>query len=365
MKLFRLLLERRTSAGVALLLLYLIVLVTGWTFWPKAFFHGYWFALMFWMQLTIGAWIVLLLQELTGGEWGHVAAPYLRTASSGIFILAPLFLLPLLALPHIFSWTTITPGVSAATLVNKQPWLNSTAFTIRTVFYLALLVAMIRLRRHPKLSAFAGPMLLLTVILFSFYSADWMMSLQPTFYSSLYPFMYFSGSLVAIFSLICATASWLQLKGFAPRDPDVLLAYGKLLFASVLFWGYIVFAQFIIIWTGNLPDEAEWYVVRSEPAWLWFTLLVLACHFAIPFCLLLSQSLKKDARQLFAVAAPLFGMHFLEIFWLMRPTPGEGFLLTPFDFLMPLFFGVVWLWFVLNAGESVAESPLPQVAHET
>jgi len=364
MNFIRFLQKRRGPVGMALLIVYLFLLIAGWSLWPKAFFRGYWLALMFWTQLTVGAWIVLLLQHLTGGDWGRTASPYLRVATAGFFFLLPLFLPPLFALPDLFSWTSITPGVSAPTLVNKQPWLNTTAFSLRTIFYLAAFATMVRLRNHPRLPQFAGPLLLFTVILFSFYSADWMMSLQPTFYSSLYPFVYFSGTLVAIFSLICASAAWLQLRGILPERPDLLLAYGKLLFASVLFWGYIVFSQFIIIWTGNLPDEAEWYVVRSEPAWLWFTVLVLVLHFVVPLSLLLSQSLKKDARRLFAVAAPLFVFHLFEIFWLMRPTPGEGFRVSVFDFIMPMLFGTGWLWFVLGSTERVSAPPTSEVAHE-
>ncbi len=365
MNLLRFLQQRRALVGIALALVYLAVLIPGWIFWPGAFFRGYWFALMFWTQLTVGAWIALLIQHLTGGEWGRVAAPYLRATASSFFLLLPLFLPPLLALPHLFSWTQIRPGISAVALVNKEPWLNSSAFLLRTVFYLAVLAVMISLRRRDILPSVAGPLLAITIILFSFYSADWMMSLEPSFYSSMYPFLYFSGAMVAIFALLSGAASWLQIRSLAPRNPDLLLDYGTLLFAAVLFWGYIVFAQFIIIWTGNLPDEAEWYLVRSEPSWLWFTLLVLAGHFAIPFCLLLSRSIKRNPRQLLAIAAPLFGLHLLEVFWMTRPMPGEGFRISIFDFLMPVLFGVAWLWFILGAREPSFSPLLEEAVHET
>ena len=280
---------------------------------------------------------------MNGAEWPFLL---LRSVSSGFFILLPLFVPPLLALPHIFSWTDIKAGVSAPDLVSKQDWLNSTAFLLRTVFYLATFCVIIALRRRSRFPSLAGPLLVLVLVLISFCSADWMMSLQPTFYSSLYPFLYFSGAMVSIFSVVAGTMAWLQIKGLMPPDPDLLLAYGKLLFAAVLFWGYIVFSQFIIIWTGNLPDEAEWYIVRSEPAWLWLTLFVLAGHFAVPFCILLSQRVKKNARQLLAISISLFVLHLFEVFWMMRPTPGEGFNATPFDLVLPLLIGAAWLWFV-------------------
>jgi hypothetical protein len=342
--------QNRSRVAIGLGAALLLILALGWHFSPNAFFRGYWMALMFWMQLSVGAWVVLLLQALTGGEWGRAATPFLRAAAAGVYLLIPLFLPALFALSNIFSWTHIEVGVSSPALINKLPWLNPTAFIIRTLFYLAALGAMISLRRRNNLSTLAGPMLVFTIVLFSFYSADWMMSLQPTFYSSLYPFLYFSGAMVSIFSVLCGLAAATQLRQKTAPNPGLLLALGKLLFASVLFWGYLVFSQFIIIWTGNLPDEAEWYVVRSEPAWLWLTLLVLAAHFAIPFCLLLSQTLKKNARQLLTVSVVLFVMHLLEVFWLMRPTPGFGFRFSVFDVLMPLCIGACWLLFVFRDG---------------
>ena len=347
-------LKNRTRSGSIIASILALLLVVGCLFSPDAFFRAYWFALMFWAQLSIGALIVLLLQYLTGGEWGRAAAPLLRAMASGLFLLLPLFIPALFALSHIFSWTNIEVGVSAPVLVNKLPWLNASAFLIRTLVYLTAFCVVLLLRYRDAISAMAGPFLVLVIVMISFCSADWMMSLQPTFYSSLYPFLYFSGAMVSTFSVTTGTIAWLQIKGRMSLHPELLLALGKLLFASVLFWGYIVFCQFIIIWTGNLPDEAEWYIVRSEPSWLWFTLLVLACHFVIPFCILLSQAVKKNARQLLAICVGLMVMHLLEVFWMMRPTPGAGFNATPFDILLPLMIGAGWLWFVLGSRENMA-----------
>jgi len=360
-------LQNRIRSGVIIAVILLLLLITGSLWAPDAFFRAYWFALMVWAQLSIGALIVLLLQYLTGGEWGRAAAPILRAIACGLFLLLPLFIPALFALPHIFSWTQIEPGVSVPVLVNKLPWLNPSAFLVRTLVYLTAFSVVLLLRYRDPISTVAGPFLVLVIVMISFCSADWMMSLQPTFYSSLYPFLYFSGAMVSTFSVTTGIIAWMQLKGMMPSHPELLLAFGKLLFTSVLFWGYIVFCQFIIIWTGNLPDEAEWYIVRSEPAWLWFTLLVLACHFVVPFCILLSQDVKKNARQLLAICIGLFAVHLLEVFWMMRPTPGAGFNASPFDILLPLVIGAGWLWFVLGSREivSLASNFSPHEAHES
>lgn len=341
----------RPAIGIGLVLAFVLVLLLGGSIWPASFFRSYWFGLMFWAQLSIGCLIVLLLQDLTGGAWGRAGASFMKAGASGFFVLLLLFVPTLFALPHIFSWTHIQQGISPQVLVNKQVWLNPTGFILRSLVYLGLFTVLIALRRRTIPLLPSGPCLVLTLILISFCSADWMMSLQPTFYSSLYPFLYFSGAMVSTFALLTGVISWLEIKGFAPVRTELLLDYGKLLFSAVFFWGYIVFCQFIIIWMGNLPDEAEWYVIRAEPGWLEVTVLVLTGHFVVPFCILLSQQVKKNPRQLLAICAVLFGMHFFEVFWLMRPTPGEGFTVSPFDLLMPLLIGAVWLWFVLGRPE--------------
>jgi hypothetical protein len=217
--------------------------------------------------------------------------------------------------------------------------------------FLAVLAALAQYWRQPGLrvggtgTGWSGPALVAVVLVLSFASCDWMMSLEPSFYSSLYPFMYFSGAMVSTLSALCAIFSWLQLRGITPARPELLHALGKLLFAAVLFWGYIVFSQFIIIWTGNLPDEADWYVVRANHGWQWLTLFVVLFHFAIPFCLLLSQKLKREPRRLFRISAVLFAVHFAEFYWMMAPKRGVGFYLNPFDLLLPALIGACWLWF--------------------
>jgi hypothetical protein len=349
----------RNGPGIGLLIfgLLLAMIVLGWIVWPGSFFPAYWFGLMFWVQLSIGCLILLLVQLLTGGKWGEASAPLLRRGAAGLFILLPLFLPVFFALPHIFSWTNIEAGISSEQLVRKQIWLNPAAFITRAIVFLAILAALIQRWRRPGLtvktpgSGWSGPALVFVILVLSLASCDWMMSIEPSFYSSLYPFMYFAGAMVSTLALMCGAFSWLQMRRICPRQPELLGALGQLFFASVLFWGYIVFSQFIIIWTGNLPDEADWYVVRSHHGWQWLTLFVITFHFAVPFCLLLSRKLKRDPRRLLWISCALFLVHFAEVYWMMAPERGVPFYLNPFDFLMPILIGACWLWFTLGLRE--------------
>lgn len=344
--------RHRPRTGVALFVALLVLIILGWLFWPDAFFPAYWFGLMFWVQLSIGCLLLLLVQLLTGGQWGDVSAPLLRRGTAGLFILLPLFLPVFFALPHIFSWTNIQVGVSSQELVRKRIWLNPAAFIIRTAVFLGILTALARRWRSPGLTVktpgagWSGPSLVCVVLVLSFASSDWMMSLEPSFYSSLYPFMYFSGGMMSTLALMCGAISWLQLRDIWPRQPEVLDALGQLFFAAVLFWGYIVFSQFIIIWTGNLPDEADWYVVRSHHGWQWLSLFVIVFHFAIPFCLLLSQKLKRNPRRLLRLSCAVFLIHFVEVYWMMAPKNGVPLYVNPFDFLLPILIGGCWFWFI-------------------
>jgi hypothetical protein len=362
---FRLARRHRGRTGGTLFAALLVCLLVGWAAFPNAFFSAYWYGLMFWMQLSIGCLIVLLIQNLTGGAWGRASAPLLRLGVAGLFVLMPLFVPVFFALPHLFSWTAIQRGVSDQVLVNKMAWLNPPGFIVRTILYLAILgVIAWRTQRAgtdgPGLSRAASGLCLVGVVYtLSFASADWMMSLEPSYYSSLYPFMYFSGAMVCTLALLVAALAWGQLRGDTPPQPDVLHDVGKLLFASVLFWGYIEFSQYIIIWTANLPDEAAWYLVRSRHGWGWLTLFVMTFHLAVPFFLLLSQTLKREPRSIFRIGLGLFLVHFAELYWLMAPRRGSHFHLNLFDLLLPLLIGACWVWFIAGRRDPVRPLLVP------
>ena len=364
---------RRRQGGLALATLFLLFLLGGLV-WPRPVFSAYWYGLMFWTELSLGCLIVALLQYLTGGRWGRVGFPLLQTGMRGLFFLVPLYLPAFFTLPLIFPWAAPGPMETA------RLWLNPAAFILRTILYLAALarIAIQVCRWQPPgvlqgpdaARTWSGPLLVATVVLLSLASADWMMSLQRDFYSSLYPFLYFGGAMVVVFSLLSACAAFLQRRGLWPEDPGLRHDYGKLLFAAVLFWGYLTFSQFIIVWNGNLPREAAWYVARTSGGWFPFTMGVLLLHFAVPFCLLLSRRLKRDSRRLLVVAGGLFGVHFAEVCWMTAPRLGHGFHLDPFAFLAPILIGAWWAWgiapFVPRAVEDgrAALSLLPEPAHE-
>jgi hypothetical protein len=302
-----------------------------------AFFPAYWTALMFWTEVSLGCLIVTLLQFLTGGRWGLAALPFLRAGVASWFLVLPGFLVLPFAMAKIFLWTAGLPPE----LAGRAHWLQPVPFLGRTVFYLAAFsfacLAVLRWRRTDP-PPWAGPLLVGVLLVVSLASTDWMMSLDPSFASSLYPFLFAAASFVVVLSGL----AWLMSRqtGIEPR---LLADFGTLLFASVCFWGYIELGQLLIIWTGNLPHEASWYVNRTSLGWRPFTVMLFLLHFALPFALLLSRPLKANPRRLGMVAAGLFLVHYLEVFWMTGPRPGEPLRFDPFTVILPLAMGWIWV----------------------
>jgi hypothetical protein len=301
-----------------------------------SFYPAYWTSLMFWGEVSLGCLIVALLQYLTGGRWGAAALPFLRAGIAAGAWLLPGFLILPFALGKIFPWTAGLPPEIAA----RGHWLQPGFFLARTLLYLIAFslagMAVLR-RRRPEAPAWAGPLLIGVILILSLASTDWMMSVDPGFASSLYPFLVAAGAFVAVFSGL----AWIAARD-SGMEARLRADFGKLLFAAICFWGYINLSQLLIIWTGNLPHEASWYVDRTSHGWRPFTVVLFLLHFAVPFALLLSRPLKEDPRRLGRVAAGLFLVHYLEVFWMTGPRTGEPLRFDPFAVLLPLAMG--WLW---------------------
>jgi hypothetical protein len=156
---------------------------------------------------------------------------------------------------------------------------------------------------------------------FTLAAVDWMMSLEPEWYSTMYGLIQFAGHGVSGLSFaVIATA---LLKRFEPSSPIVTPArlndLGNLMLASVMFWTYCSFFQFLVVWCGNLPEENVWYVHRSRNGWQYVALVLITFHFAVPFLLLLSRRVKRQTAGLWRIAALLLTMRYVDLWWLVVP----------------------------------------------
>jgi preprotein translocase subunit YajC len=200
--------------------------------------------------------------------------------------------------------------------------------------------------RYRRLGLLSGVGLVLYGLTTTFAAVDWMMSLEPHWFSTIYGFLIVTGQLLAATAFAIMVTAWLAhdepLASVA--SPALFHDLGNLLLAFVLLWAYTAFSQLLITWSGDLPEEIRWYLHRSRGGWDWVRLLLLMLHFALPFFLLLSRQTKRRRQFLPAVAALVFCMHLLDVFWLVMPAffP-EQLRVHWLDLAVPIGIGGLWL----------------------
>jgi hypothetical protein len=223
-------------------------------------------------------------------------------------------------------------------LQRKSLYLNPAFVLGRTVFYFAVWNLLASLMNRWSLSLDAGPNrrteqrlrglsglgLVLLGLTITFSSVDWAMSLDPHWYSTMYGILFMVGQVLSALSLmiVCVAGLGSERPLSDVMRPGAVHDLGKLLLAFVMLWTYIHLSQFLIVWYGNLPEEIPWYIRRSHGGWLFLALVLVLFHFALPFLLLLSRELKRNAQSLALVAGTLFVAHVLETFWLVGPDLG-------------------------------------------
>jgi len=189
---------------------------------------------------------------------------------------------------------------------------------------------------------------------------DWILSVNPHFFSTIFGMLFMASqglsAMAFLIALMVLLSSRPPLSGIlTPRHIHDL---GKLLLAFVMVWAYFSYSQFLIIWSGNLPEEIPWYLVRLNSGWQYVGLALVFLHFALPFALLLSRDLKRDFRLLTCVALLIIAMRFVDLYWLVMPDfRKDAFGISWMDFLLPIGLGGVWLWFFI--GELTKRPLLP------
>ncbi len=351
--------DRLRLVGIAAAVLGLIGCGIGWSQHATHFFQSYLVAFLFWISLSLGALGLIMLNHMTAGAWGLVLRRVNEASASTLGLMALLWIPIYLGMEDIFSW--VGPEAAHDEIIQGKAWfLNETGFLIRAVVYFALLLGMwFLLRRYslaqdkdPKPEQVAGmrrisaPGLLVFALLLTPLSTDWLMSLDPHWYSSIYGAYFIISCAVGAMAFMILMATLLTADG-GPMS-KVITKYrfhdwGKLQLAFVLVWAYFTVSQLIIIWQGNLPEEILWYKHRSHGDWLTLGMAVAFLHFALPFILLLSRPLKQNRGTLAPVAAMLLVMHWLDYYWQAGPTFHEHFTLHWLDGATMLAIGGLWL----------------------
>ncbi len=289
------------------------------------------------LALALGALILLMIEHLIAATW-FVA--FRRTAEAvlgAIPLLAVLFLPIALRAASLYIWMDPSrlDAHARAIVERKAAYLNLPFFFVRAGVYFASWIALAELVRRWSLRqdrdpgehwtrrqrTLAGPGLIVLAFTLTFAAFDWIMSLAPTWYSTIFGVQIFAGGMVGAVALIAVLAG-IDARGPELRaaiTPDHYSAVGKLLLTFVIFWAYASFAQLLIIWIGDLPEEVTWYLPRLNGSWLWVAVAIALGHFAVPFVVLLSYHAKRSARVLVPLGIWLLAMDYLEAYWIVLP----------------------------------------------
>jgi hypothetical protein len=346
------------------------------------FFHSYLFAFSFWAGISIGALALLMLQHLTGGGWGLVIRRVLEAATRTLPLVLILFAPIVLGAHHLYRWTDAHEVAEHPVLTEKSKYLNLPFFTVRAAIYFAIWLALAYflnrwsllqdrtadMKYTKNMRVLSGPGMVLLVFTVTFSSIDWFMSLDWEWSSTIYGFIF-----VAAWSLSALAFTIAVMAALSKQEPmnNVVAQLhfhdlGKLLLAMVMLWSYFAFSQFLIIWSGNLPEEIRWYLSRIHGAWGAIALAVIVLHFAFPFLFLLSRSLKRHAGKLVIVAVLILVMRLIDLFWMIQPNFLEGvFHFSWMDLIAPIAMGGLWLGVFARALTQRALIPINDPLYET
>ena len=350
--------------GIALL----VCLIGGFAD-PERFFRSYLFAYVYWAGIAIGSLAIIMLHHLSGGGWGMMIRRLLEAATRTLPVVAVLFLPLMLGMKPLYEWARPEVVEADKILQFKAPYLNVPFFLLRTLFYFSCWIALAHFLNRwsrqqdetgdpalaGKMETMSAPGLVLFGATVTFASFDWVMSLEPHWFSTVFGLSFMVGQVLTAFPFAIAMTAYLSSR--KPMSEAVTAGHfhdlGKLTLAFVMLWAYLSFSQFLIIWSGNLPEETPYYIKRLTGGWQYFQLALILFHFALPFFLLLSRSLKRSGAKLVKVAGLILVMRFVDLYLQIIPAGHHAELhFSWMDLAAPIGIGGLWLSAFLRQLES-------------
>jgi len=343
---------------------------------PDEFYRAYLLGFMCWLGVALGSMAIVMIRHLTGGGWGTVIRRILGAAMRTLPLLALLFIPVIFGIHRIYIWAQPLSNIQDKHLREHleqitQTYLTVNGFIVRAIFYFAvwnvlsfLLSMWSKQTDHPgapnnsqRFKAVAGPGLILYAFTISFAAIDWIMSLDPSWISTIFGLIILIGE---VLSAMCfAVVVERILFNYKPMSemlrPDFVHDHGKWMLTFIMVWAYFSFSQWLIIWAGNLPSEITFYLKRLNGGWGWIGMILVVFHFAIPFMTLLSRPFKRNIRKLVWVAVWLILMRYLDLFWIIEPNFSGTLTVTMADIVVPIAIGGIWLWYFFR---NLASLPL-------
>ncbi len=360
--------SRWQSVSLGIGVIALIAWLVGCYFNTEQALRSWLLGFIYWGGISIGSIGILMLQYLTGGAWGIVIRRILEASSRTIWFVALLFIPIMLGIDTLYHWAT----ASGDKLVEyRHIYLNHNSFGIRAIIYFAIWFVMTYLLNSwsaqqddsnnvedsakflGRATAFSGPSMVIFALVVTFASIDWVMTLDKHWFSTIWGMLYLVGWSLSTFAFIIALLANLMDKEPFSRilGKKHFHDIGKLMLALVMVWTYFNLSQFLIIYSGNIPEETPWYLTRMDGGWQYVGLILLFLHFAFPFIILLSRDIKRSAKWLSLTAFLILVMRLVDMFYHIGPQPFHGdaghggtFHVSWMDFVGPIAIGGLWLW---------------------
>jgi hypothetical protein len=322
------------------------------------FYQAYLVAYTFWLGVALGSMALLMVQHLTGGAWGLVIRRPLEAATSTLPAMAVLFLPIVVGMPALYHWTH-AEALADPMIAAKAAYLNTPFFLVRAVFYFAVWIGMGQLLLKwskeqdetgdpvyaSKLAYLSGGGLVVYALTVTFSVTDWLMSVNPHWFSTMWGPLFMVGQGLAALALTINVL--VLLMGSAPMDRVLNSSHfhdlGKFLFAFLMLWAYLTFSQFLITYSANLAEEVPHYISRSQGGYQYITWALVLLHFVVPYALLLSRDVKRDTTRLRAIAAWLILMRIVDYYWQVAPEFHETLSVSVIDVALPIALGGVFL----------------------
>jgi hypothetical protein len=358
-----------SKIGMVLLVIGVIIGVVAFFVDHSRAVFNYLIAFTFMISIGVGALFLIALEYVAGADWSVPIRRVVEFFAAIIPLLAVLVIPLLFNMGELFHWSHADAVAEDKILLGKAPYLNVPFFIIRVFVLIGLwsLFYFFFVRNSKKqdstkdqnltkinirLSAIFIPIFAISI---SISAIDWLMSVEPHWFSTIFGVYFFAGTVVAALAAVTLATVLLKEHGYLhpAMTNDHLFSLGALLFAFINFWGYIAFSQFMLIWYADLPEETFWFLQKWEGNWAIFSIGLIIIHFLVPYITLVSQPAKMDPKKLKFISVWLLFAHFYDLFWLVMPEMeqlSEGYSLSWIDFVFPIsVVGLIILVFNMKA----------------
>jgi hypothetical protein len=353
----------------------LLLSFLGWIISPRQFFMSYLFAEMVWVGVALGCMAFLMIHYLTGGKWGWPVRRFFEAAANTLPLTAVFFIPLCFGIHYLYPWAMPARVAADHVLQHKHPYLSVPFFIARAAIAFAIWSGMAYLLNKwsreqdlthdvapmKKLRTLSGPGLVIYPLTITVIFVDWVMSLEPDWFSTMFPILVCIGQMLSGLAFVILLLAWLgprtSLSEIISRQNFHHL--GSLLLAFTMLWAYMAFSQLLVIWSGDLPHEISWYLHRIAGGWRWILVFLVLFHFFGPFFLLLSRQVKRSSVALAVIAGVMFGAHIVDNWWMVTPAfYPHGLHVSWLDFTSLFGIGGIWLFFFVRNLETKPLVPM-------